>query len=125
MSPSPFPFPPPLLPPSFSKKLTNQRLQRFKIDVASTVVNQQNAGLGTMETDQILDLFNLGETSDALTINNGAGERDGGREEDMVDATGEVREKGKKGWLDDIGELWDEGQYEEEFDLVGFLGKMK
>jgi TATA-binding protein-associated factor len=40
--------------------LTPQRsLQRFKIDVASTVVNQQNAGLASMQTDQILDLFNV------------------------------------------------------------------
>ncbi|KAF4622680.1 hypothetical protein G7Y89_g14347 [Cudoniella acicularis] len=97
-------------------------LQRFKIDVASTVVNQQNAGLGTMETDQILDLFNLGETAEGLdkpSLNGGAE-----REEDMVDATGEVREKGKKGWLDDLGELWDDKQYEEEFDLDGFLKSM-
>ncbi|KAE8452027.1 hypothetical protein EG329_002192 [Mollisiaceae sp. DMI_Dod_QoI] len=100
-------------------------LQRFKIDVASTVVNQQNAGLGTMETDQILDLFNLGETAEGIdkpTLNGGNGEE---REEDMVDATGEVREKGKKGWLDDLGELWDDKQYEEEFDLDGFLKTMK
>ncbi|TVY23493.1 putative helicase [Lachnellula hyalina] len=99
-------------------------LQRFKIDVASTVVNQQNAGLGTMETDQILDLFNLGETAEGLdkpTLNGGT-EVD--REEDMVDATGEVREKGKKGWLDDLGELWDDKQYEEEFNLDGFLKNM-
>ncbi|RDW71198.1 putative MOT1-transcriptional accessory protein [Coleophoma cylindrospora] len=95
-------------------------LQRFKIDVASTVVNQQNAGLGTMETDQILDLFNLGDAAPEL-------EKDKGieNEEDMVDATGEVREKGKKGWLDDLGELWDDKQYEEEFDLEGFLKSMK
>lgn len=100
-------------------------LQRFKIDVASTVVNQQNAGLGTMETDQILDLFSLGETAEGLdkpTLNGGT---DVEREEDMVDATGEVREKGKKGWLDDLGELWDDKQYEEEFDLDGFLKSMQ
>jgi TATA-binding protein-associated factor len=103
----------------------DNRLQRFKIDVASTVVNQQNAGLGTMETDQILDLFNLGETAEGIdkpTLNG----KDGEREEEMLDAaTGEVKEKGKKGWLDDLGELWDDKQYEEEFDLEGFLGKMK
>jgi len=76
-----------------------------------------------METDQILDLFNLGETSDTLPQPGLGGE--GREEEDMVDATGEVREKGKKGWLDEIGELWDDRQYEEEFDLGGFLEKMK
>ena len=98
-------------------------LQRFKIDVASTVVNQQNAGLATMETDQILDLFNLGETVPATILDN---KDTDGREEDMVDVTtGEVKEKGKKGWLDDLGELWDERAYEEEFDLGGFLKTMK
>lgn len=105
--------------------MQTNRLQRFKIDVASTVVNQQNAGLGTMETDQILDLFNLGETADGIDKPTLNGDERGDREEDMVDATGEVREKGKKGWLDDLGELWDDKQYEEEFDLAGFLKTMK
>jgi TATA-binding protein-associated factor len=85
------------------------------------VVNQQNAGLGTMETDQILDLFNLGETTDLPSQTTGTETV----EEDMVDQTGEVREKGKKGWLDDLGELWDDKQYEEEFALEGFLASMK
>ncbi|KAF7949226.1 hypothetical protein EAE96_008393 [Botrytis aclada] len=98
-------------------------LQRFKIDVASTVVNQQNAGLGTMETDQILDLFNLGDTSEVPLAADSSVQAE--REEDMVDATGEVREKGKKGWLDDLGELWDGKEYEESFDLEGFLKTMK
>lgn len=92
--------------------------------MASTVVNQQNAGLNSMETDQILDLFNLGDTTDmpATRDANGDGE---GREEDMVDEQGAVREKGKKGWMDGLGELWDEQQYEEEYDLDGFLKTMK
>lgn len=84
------------------------------------MVNQQNAGLGTMETDQILDLFNLGETADTLEKAD-----TNGREEDMVDVTGEVKEKGKKGWLDDLGELWDDKQYEEEYNLDSFLATMK
>jgi len=103
-------------------QLTTSSLQRFKIDVASTVVNQQNAGLGTMATDEILDLFNLGETADG--VDDGAAVQ--GKEEDLVDATtGEVREKGKKGWLDDLGELWDDKQYEEEYDLDSYLRTMK
>jgi TATA-binding protein-associated factor len=95
-------------------------LQRFKIDVASTVVNQQNAGLGSMETDQILDLFNLGETSET------GGDGGPTREEDMVDVeTGEVKKKGEKGWLDDVDELWDERQYEEEFNLDSFVQNLQ
>ena len=99
-------------------------LQRFKIDVASTVVNQQNAGLNTMDTDQLLDLFSLGETAEGAEKprpENGIG----GNEADMVDIDGEVKEKGKKGWLDDLGELWDDRQYEEEYNLDTFLATMK
>ncbi|KAL9116910.1 MAG: hypothetical protein Q9187_006559 [Circinaria calcarea] len=108
---------------TLEEKILN--LQRFKIDVASTVVNQQNAGLNTMETDQILDLFNLGETADDLPSGNTDSNGIHGREEDMVDVNGEVREKGKKGWLDDLGELWDDRQYEEEYNLDSFLASMK
>lgn len=83
-----------------------------------------------METDQILDLFNLGETTDASSNPTGASAigigESAGREEDMVDAVnGEVREKGKKGWLDGLGELWDERGYEEEYNLDSFLATMK
>ena len=100
-------------------------LQAFKMDVASTVVNQQNAGLGTMDTDQILDLFSLGDSGPNLITDKGQGGMDG-REEDMVDVeTGDVRAPGKKGWMDDLGELWDNRQYEESFDLDGFMKSMQ
>ncbi|KAI0902573.1 hypothetical protein F4806DRAFT_491044 [Annulohypoxylon nitens] len=99
-------------------------LQAFKIDVASTVVNQQNAGLGTMDTDQILDLFNLGDSGTNLLSDKPKNAIEG-REEDMVDVeTGDVRAPGKKAWADDLGELWDNRQYEESFDLDGFLKTM-
>ncbi|KAF2712965.1 hypothetical protein K504DRAFT_497801 [Pleomassaria siparia CBS 279.74] len=111
---------------TLEEKILN--LQRFKIDVASTVVNQQNAGLGSMQTDQILDLFNVSADSadpSALPPPPSNDNSTGIDENDAVDATGELREKGKKGFLDELGDLWDEKQYEEEFDLDGFLGKMK
>ncbi|KAF2637238.1 hypothetical protein P280DRAFT_112715 [Massarina eburnea CBS 473.64] len=110
---------------TLEEKILN--LQRFKIDVASTVVNQQNAGLGSMQTDQILDLFNVSaDSADPGALPPPPGnEGTGISENDAVDAEGNLREKGKKGFLDELGELWDERQYEEEFDLDGFLGKMK
>ncbi|EON98140.1 putative tata-binding protein-associated factor mot1 protein [Phaeoacremonium minimum UCRPA7] len=100
--------------------------KRFKIDVASTVVNQQNAGLATMDTDQILDLFNVGDTGPSLISDKPQGAVEG-REEDMVDIeTGDVRQPGKKAaWLEDLGDLWDNRQYEESFDLDGFLKTMQ
>ncbi|CAK7227306.1 TATA-binding protein-associated factor mot1 [Sporothrix curviconia] len=106
-------------------------LQRFKIDVASTVVNQQNAGLASMDTNEILDLFNLDDSGPNLLTDNGGGGGGGaggagGREEDMVDIeTGDVRQPGKKAaWLEELDELWDNRQYEESFDLDGFLKTM-
>lgn len=113
---------------TLEEKILN--LQRFKIDVASTVVNQQNAGLQSMQTDQILDLFNVSADSNdpsALPAppSNAKDDGTGIDENDAVDATGALREKGKKGFLDELGDLWDEKQYDEEFDLDGFLGKMK
>lgn len=88
--------------------------------MASTVVNQQNAGLNTMDTDQLLDLFNLGETAE----NAERPTETGGKEVDMVDIDGELKEKGNKGWLDDLGELWDDRQYQEEYNLDSFLSTM-
>ena len=110
--------------------MNSHSLQRFKIDIASTVVNQQNAGLQSMQTDQILDLFNVSaDSNDPAALpappSNAKDDRTGIDENDAVDATGALREKGKKGFLDELGELWDEKQYDEEFDLDGFLGKMK
>ncbi|KAJ1931717.1 TATA-binding protein-associated factor mot1, partial [Linderina pennispora] len=34
-------------------------LQAFKLHMANTIVNQQNSGLASMNTDQLLDLFNV------------------------------------------------------------------
>ena len=76
-----------------------------------------------METDQILDLFNLSDTTDMPAPKDGAVEDNA--EGAIDEATGEVREKGKKGWLDDLGELWDDKVYEEEFALEGFLKSMQ
>lgn len=39
--------------------LLQPRLQRFKLNIASSVVNEQNAGLATMNTNQVLDLFDV------------------------------------------------------------------
>jgi TATA-binding protein-associated factor len=82
-----------------------------------------------MQTDQILDLFNVSaDSADPAALPpppSNSKDDNGIDENDAVDATGELRQKGQKGFLDDIGELWDEKQYEDEFDLDGFLGKMQ
>lgn len=77
-----------------------------------------------METDQILDLFNLGTEGSTEPPSSAAAGGTGG-EEDVLDVNGEVREKGKKGLMDGLGELWDERGYEEEYNLDSFLASMK
>ena len=116
----------------FLADLHDYSLQRFKMDVASTVVNQQNAGLGTMETDQILDLFNFSDADNNVNVHPHPSTGDGDQEmmdvnaDDAIDvATGQVKEKGKKGLLEDIGELWDDDLYREEYNLDSFLASMK
>ncbi|SPO38981.1 related to MOT1 - transcriptional accessory protein [Pseudozyma flocculosa] len=57
-------------------------LQRFKLNIANSVVTQQNSGLESMETDQILDLFDAPTGKDG-SDGAGAGRKgvgaDGGR----------------------------------------------
>lgn len=81
-----------------------------------------------METDQILDLFNVSASGaeDVAPAPPDPNSTDVNmNEDDAVDATGEVREKGKRGFLDEIGELWDEKQYEEEYNLDSFIAGLK
>lgn len=40
-------------------------LQRFKLNIANSVVTQQNSGLASMDTDHVLDLFNHSSTDEA------------------------------------------------------------
>ncbi len=39
-------------------------LQRFKLNIANSVVTQQNSGLASMDTDLVLDLFRHTTTED-------------------------------------------------------------
>jgi len=99
--------------------LTLSRLQTFKLNIASSVVNQQNAALATMNTDQILDLFNV------KGAGGGAGTKAGDGSENVVDAEGNVIKKGTKNVLEDLSELWDEKEYEEEYDMGDYLSSLK
>ncbi|KAJ3392307.1 TATA-binding protein-associated factor mot1 [Lobulomyces angularis] len=79
-------------------------LQKFKLNIASAVINQENSGLKSMDTEQILDLFSLGP-----------GQEDSKKKK--------MKEKGKqttKDIIDSLDGLWDESQYE-EFGVGEFL----
>ncbi|MQL74197.1 hypothetical protein Taro_006572 [Colocasia esculenta] len=91
-------------------------LQNFKVSVANAVINAENASLKTMNTDQLLDLFTPAQTirKDAASSKDSAG---------SVDESMSGR-KGLKAMLSGLEELWDQSQYEEEYNLNQFLAKL-
>lgn len=68
-------------------------LQRFKLNIASSVVTQQNSDLASLGTDQILDLFNV-------------------TAEDAPSTAAKDKPVGQKAILEELGDLPDEGECE-------------
>lgn len=114
-------------------------LQKFKMNIASTIVNQQNAGLQSMDTNQLLDLFdvedggvkmeegggNANDNGAASGNGNGAGANLGNGGNNVTEElTGGLTGKAA-GAVGELGELWDEQQYEDEYNLDNFIKTLK
>ncbi|MEE6485729.1 hypothetical protein FKM82_014380 [Ascaphus truei] len=82
-------------------------LQKFKISIANTVISQENASLQSMGTDQLLDLFTLDKD---------------GKFEKSDPASGKTS---MKSILDNLGELWNQEQYDSEYSLDNFMHSLK
>lgn len=85
--------------------------------VANTVITQENSSLQTMGTDQLLDLFVLddskseGATSRETSVNGEDGKK-----------TGKPTNREKvRTILESLEELWDESQYENEYNIESFM----
>jgi len=95
-------------------------LQKFKIHTANTVINAENQSFATMDTSTLLGLFKADEgpkkqnSADPSKILDEFGNVVGGAN------TGEA-----KALLDGLGELWNESQYSEEFDVDAFVKNLK
>ncbi|XP_033211353.1 TATA-binding protein-associated factor 172 isoform X2 [Belonocnema kinseyi] len=89
-------------------------LQKFKLLTANTVISTENASLETMGTDQLLDLFSLENSKD----------RRSDRYED-----GSSKVSGVPGVsravLEILPELWEQQQYDDEYDLDSYLSTLK
>ncbi|XP_054706279.1 TATA-binding protein-associated factor 172-like [Uloborus diversus] len=88
-------------------------LQKFKLSVANSVINQENTSLQNMGTDQLLDLFTLDNKGEKIIASSNTAQSD------------DVKMKGMKSVLDNLPELWDTSQYETEYDLTNFLNSLK
>jgi len=98
-------------------------LQKFKLNIASSIVNADNSSIRTMDTNQLLDLFNFSAEQADLPPGVDAQSKDSAKD-------GEVpAEGGKTGGalgrvLNGLEELWDESQYSEEYNLDAFLERL-
>lgn len=82
-------------------------LQKFKLITANTIVSDENASMETMQTDQLFDLFSLSDSQKR----NSTQSNDGGVT--------------MKQALENLPELWEDRQYEEEYDLTQFVQNLK
>lgn len=86
------------------------RLQKFKLNIANTIVNQENSGLTSMATDQLLDLFSIENKSENSQISQSV--------------LNKSPSKGLKSMLQDITELWDGSEYDSEYNVNNFLSSL-
>ncbi|XP_060697914.1 TATA-binding protein-associated factor 172 isoform X1 [Hemiscyllium ocellatum] len=83
-------------------------LQKFKMSIANTVISQENASFQSMGTDQLLDLFTL--------------DKDGQEDKGSSNSSGKPT---VKAILENLGELWDQQQYDTEYNLDNFMHSLK
>lgn len=89
-------------------------LQKFKLNIANSIVNQQNSGLQSMDTDQILDLFNIGGQGEGTK-----------KKQKSIDASSSSEGLGAaKAVLENLENLWDDKEYEEEYNIDSFINSL-
>jgi TATA-binding protein-associated factor len=80
-------------------------LQKFKLGIANTVVNIENSSLSSMGTEQLMNMFNKEEEN---------------KESGAVKHTSGGKLTLNK-LIENMSELWDENQYENEYNIDNFI----
>lgn len=88
-------------------------LQKFKMTIANTVISQENSSLQTMGTDQLLDLFSLDDEKKGQSSAGSNQSESGSSKKETVSSM-----------LENLGDLWDEDQYDSEYDMKNFLNSL-
>lgn len=78
--------------------------------IANTVITQDNASLQTMGTDQLLDLFSLDDKKKGQSA---APSTSGSENLNKKESFSAI--------LENLGDLWDEEQYESEYNIDNFM----
>ena len=99
-------------------------LQRFKLQIANTVISQENANLQTMGTEQLLALFQYEHKQTASPAKTADDEsQQPAKEEDTSSAAASSSGAGYSSLLEELPK-W-ENQYENEYDLSEFIKSLK
>jgi TATA-binding protein-associated factor len=85
------------------------RMQRFKLNIANSIVTQQNSGLSSMDTGFVLDLFKRTTEEEEA--------RAAGKQREKKDGAGPHNSKKV---LPDVGDLHPEEEYQ-GLDLAHFM----
>lgn len=96
-------------------------LQQFKTKVANTVVGSDNASIKTMQSDRLLDLFAVAPSKDKPEQS----------VDDGLNTMGEIEDKRRKKkktglgqLMDELGDLWQENQYQEDWNVERFASSI-
>lgn len=81
------------------------------MSIANTVIGQDNSSLQTMSTDQLLDLFRLDDLAKGASA----------APTTTQSQAASTKPASMRAMLDSLEELWDEKQYESEYNLENFM----
>ncbi|CAG8444968.1 8385_t:CDS:10 [Ambispora gerdemannii] len=103
-------------------------LQKFKLNIANSIVNQQNSGLQSMDTDQILDLFNVTShdtksgtsVEKASNATTSSASSTGGGAYSVMGGGSKGKKVSTKNVLENLENLWEDTQYE-DLNLDNFI----
>ncbi|KAJ2519296.1 TATA-binding protein-associated factor mot1, partial [Coemansia sp. RSA 1939] len=92
----------------------------FKLHMANSIVNQQNAGLSSMNTDQLLDLFDVSSPASAAPNPSASAASNAKSAGDAGSGSKSISRA-----LEGLEELWDASQYEDEYNLDTFISSLQ
>ena len=117
-------------------------LQKFKLGIANTVIGQDNSSLHSMNTSDLLDLFQVSGSQHqwskvgvdhgvracvhaclrlCLRVSEVVVDLQESRKSKGADGGGGEGGGGLKKVMENLPELWDDKQYADEYDLSGFM----
>ncbi|KAH7695694.1 hypothetical protein AAVH_37243, partial [Aphelenchoides avenae] len=97
------------------------RYQKFKSDTANVLVGADNKSLSSMATDELIELFSLGDNSSSASTASSEGPPGAKRQRKVAKQAGTAGAPGDVDATWALNELWDTSQYEEQHSVEAFV----